>query len=379
MAEGPLGEYRAKVLAGELNPDPVQELAAEKLQSLHHALRGYQPAAGAGASAGGWKARFGLARRPEDPPQGLYLYGGVGRGKSMLMDLFFHSAPVERKRRVHFHQFMQEVHARLKDLRQGKDQGKGQGGDPIPPLAATFANEAWLLCFDEFQVQDITDAMILSRLFEMLFRSGVVVVVTSNRPPRDLYKDGLQRELFLPFIDLVEEKLDILELDGRIDHRLESIRTMKVYLDSGSPASNRELEKCFLRLTNGNIGSPDFIAVQGRQVEIPRAFAGVAFAHFSELCERPLGAADYLAIAKRYHTLMVAGIPKLGPEKRNEAKRLVTLIDALYEHKVNLICTAETVPEDLYSSGDGAFEFKRTVSRLTEMGSEKYLAAAHKN
>jgi cell division protein ZapE len=371
MDEGPREEYRARRKAGELTFDPAQSLAVEKLQSLHHAIRGYRPAAG----PGGWKKRFGLSRRTDDPPQGLYLSGGVGRGKSMLMDLFFHTAPVERKRRVHFHAFMQEVHCRLNAARGDEKRD----GDPIPALAQSFAEEAWLLCFDEFQVLDITDAMILGRLFEALFDAGIVIVATSNRPPSDLYKDGLQRQLFLPFIELIEKKLDLLILDGRIDHRLESIRTMNVYLDSRLPETEEALHKCFRRLTNGNVAKPDKVPVQGREVDIPAATDGVAFANFTDLCERHLGAADYLAIARRYHTLVLSRIPKLSTEKRNEAKRLVILIDALYEHKVKLICSAAAQPEELYTGGDGAFEFKRTASRLAEMQTEKYLSAAHTN
>lgn len=378
MGEGPRSEYRARRKSGELAFDAAQSLAVEKLQSLHHAIRGYQPASGLGS----WKERFGLSRRTGNPPQGLYIFGGVGRGKSMLMDLFFYTAPVEKKRRVHFHAFMQEVHSRLNVQRQNDEIQRRNGernGDPILALAQSFAEDAWLLCFDEFQVLDITDAMILGRLFEALFNAGVVIVVTSNWPPSDLYKDGLQRGLFLPFIHLIEEKLDLLELDGRIDHRLESMRLMNVYVDSGLPGSFEELQKCFRRLTNGGHANPDKILVHGREVDIPAVADGVALAAFADLCERNLGAADYLAIAQRYHTLVLSGIPKLGIEKRNEAKRLVTLIDALYEHNVKLICSAEAPPEKLYAGGDGAFEFKRTASRLAEMQTEKYLLAAHKN
>ncbi len=369
MAQGPLADYRSRLASGELRSDTDQELAAEKLESLHHALIGYEPSTG----RKGWKDRFGLGRRRADPPQGLYLYGGVGRGKSMLMDMFFRWAPVERKRRVHFHAFMQEAHARLNRARKSRDLS----GDPIDAVAEGLAEQAALLCFDELQVHDIADAMILGRLFDRLFSLGVVVVATSNRPPRDLYKDGLQRELFLPFIDLIEEKLDLLALNGATDYRLECLRAMRVYLTPIGPDTDRELEKDFRRLTTGAEVGPDEILVHGRKVDIPMAGEGVAFSGFTNLCERPLGAADYLELATQYNTLVLSRIPRMGPNKRNEAKRFVTLIDALYEHKVNLICSAATPPEDLYPAGDGSFEFQRTVSRLMEMQSEDYMAAPH--
>jgi len=370
MSQGLLAEYRARLSAGELRPDPHQALAVEKLQSLHHALARYEPASG----FDGWKARFGLSRRRADPPQGLYLYGGVGRGKSMVMDMFFRAATVERKRRVHFHAFMRQVHGRLNEYRKWKGRGDG---DPIPPVAKRLAEEAWLLCFDELQVLDIADAMILGRLFEVLFEEGVVVVCTSNRPPHDLYKDGLQRDLFLPFIDLFEDKLDVLALDGPIDHRLEQMRTMDVYMTPLSKENDQALGEDFHRLTGGVEAGPEVIGVNGREVEIPLAADGVALATFADLCEEPLGPHDFLEIAATYHTLVLAGIPKLDPQRRDAAKRFVTLIDALYEAKVNLICSAEAVPDELYPAGDGAFEFERTVSRLIEMQSEEYISQEH--
>jgi len=369
MLEGPLGDYRAKINAGELTPDPVQGLAVEKLQSLHHALAAYEPTKG----MSDWKARFGLARRRENPPQGLYLFGGVGRGKSMLMDLFFRSAPVTRKRRVHFHAFMQQVHGRLNEHRQSE----GRADDPIPPIARRFAEEASLLCFDEFQVLDIADAMIIRRFFETLFDCGVVVVATSNRPPGDLYKDGLQRQLFLPFIDLIEEKLDVLMLDGPNDYRLQNVRQSGVYLSPIDDEADRTLVQLFERLTSDADELEPSLVVNGRQLDIPMAADGVAMVSFDDLCARPLGPADFLAVAGRYHTVIMRAIPSLSPENRNEAKRFVTLIDALYEHHVNLICSAETQAQDLYRAGDGAFEFERTASRLIEMQTEIYLAKPH--
>lgn len=366
---GPQNEYRTLLQTGELRPDPVQALAVEKLQSLHHALAAYEPAGG-GKS---WKERFGLGRRRENPPQGLYIFGGVGRGKSMLMDLFFRTAPTENKRRVHFHAFMQQIHARLNEYRKWK----GRGDDPIPPIAKRLAGEATLLCFDEFQVHDIADAMILGRLFETLFEAGVVVVATSNRPPSELYKDGLQRALFEPFIDLIEEKLDLLMLDGGLDYRSETIQQAGTYLVPDDDHAARTLSRLFERLTSEAEELSDPIMVNGRRLDFPMAADGVALIGFKELCGAALGPADYLAVAERYHTLIMPGIPQMGPDSRNEAKRFVTLIDVLYENGVNLVCSAAAPPSRLYIRGDGAFEFERTASRLLEMQSEEYLGKPH--
>ena len=365
MSDGPLFAYRRRVADGLLRPDPGQELLAEKLQSLHRALDGFQPSAG----HAGWKARFGLTRRRAEPPQGVYIYGGVGSGKSMLMDLFFESAPLDAKRRVHFHEFMQDVHAGLHEMTED--------GDPIPGLARRIAEGAALLCFDELQVDAIVDAMILGRLFEALFALDVVIVATSNRPPTDLYKDGLRRQSFLPFIDLICAKLDILELSGGVDYRLERLRGMKVYHQPLGRAADEALAGCFSELSGGLRAAPERLRVKGREIDIAAAAAGVARSDFRALCAKPLGAGDYLAIAARYHTLILSDIPRLAPEKRNEARRFVHLIDALYEKRVNLICSAEAPPAELYEKGKGVFEFERLVSRLMEMQSRDYLAAAH--
>ena len=368
MSDGPLFEYRAKLNAGELRADPAQALAVEKLQSLHHALKDYRPAEGFKA----WKDRFGLGRRREGPPMGLYFYGGTGRGKSLLMDMFFRTVPADKKVRIHFHEFMQQVHLQLSVMRDG-----GINEDPIPPLARNLAKGAWLLCFDELQVLDIADAMILGRLFRGLFEAGVVMVATSNRPPRDLYKDGLQREQFLPFIDLIESRLDVLQLDGGVDYRMLTLAAADVYLTPLGKDADQELGRLFTRLTSGAAAGVEHLVVKGRRVAIPLAADGVALASFSDLCAQPLGPADYLAIADKYHTLIMPGIPRMGPEKRDQAKRFVTLVDALYERRVNLICSADTDAEHLYESGDGAFEFGRTVSRLMEMRSETYMKTPH--
>ncbi len=371
MSDDPLSRYREKVAAGELKDDPAQALLAEKLQILHRALSGYVPTSG----HTGWKERFGLTRRRAEPPQGLYIYGGVGRGKSMLMDLFFDTAPVERKRRVHFHAFLQDVHNRINQFRDSR--GKDDDGDPIPPVAAAIADEAWLLCFDEFQVSNIVDAMILGRLFEALFANDVVVVATSNRPPQDLYKDGLQREKFIPFIEMISRRLDVLELGSLTDYRLERLKGMKVYYEPLGPSARAALDDCFRVLTDGHEPHPDMIDVKGRTVEIPAATDGVGRADFRALCDRPLGPADYLAIAARYHTLVLDDIPQLTPAMRDAARRFVILIDALYEAKVNLICSADVPAEELYPEGEGKFEFERLISRLMEMQSEEYMKLAH--
>ncbi|MGF7208664.1 cell division protein ZapE [Skermanella aerolata] len=380
MPNGPLALYRSRRGTGTLKADAAQEYAAERLQSLFQALREYRPTMG----KVGWRARFGLTRRPDPAPQGLYIYGDVGRGKSMLMDLFYETAPVEHRRRVHFHAFMIEVHERLHQHRQAAkeaaketDSGKKTGDESIPDLARAIADEAWLLCFDEFHVTDIADAMILGRLFTALFDLGVVVVATSNWPPDDLYKDGLQRDLFLPFIRLLKERVDIVELSGPTDYRRDRLKGSQVYYYPHGPATERALRDLFDTLTEGSPSTHCSLTAQGRKVDIPKAARGVAWFSFHELCARPLGAGDYLAIATHFHTVIIDRVPKLTEAQRNEAKRLMTLIDSLYEHKVKTIISAQCPPDAIYNEGLHAFEFQRTVSRLMEMQAEDYLEAEH--
>ena len=305
----------------------------------------------------------------------------------MIMDLFFEAAPVKAKRRVHFHAFMLEIHQAMHGWRYmtGPDRKALHGtdmDDPIPPLAMRIAKSSLLLCFDEFQVTDVTDAMILGRLFRNLIDLGVVMVLTSNRHPDTLYQGGLNRELFVPTIDLIKEKLEVTSLNGPTDYRLERMRGMKVYYHPLDEAATRSLSEAFWRLTDHEVADrtkvgPQELIVQGRKIHIPVADRGVAVFSFKKLCGAALGAADYLEIAWHYHTVIMVGIPKLGPENRNEAKRFVTFIDALYENNVKFLCCAEAAPEELYQKGHGQFEFQRTVSRLMEMQSQDYLAKGH--
>jgi len=358
--------YRALVAAGELRPDPDQEKAAAVLDGI---------AAAFGAAPKGPLARlFGKA---PPAPRGAYLWGGVGRGKSMLMDLAFEAIPAEPKRRVHFHEFMLEVHARLRAERAKEE------GDPIPPVARAIAAEAQLLCFDEMVINNSADAMILSRLFAQLLEAGVTVITTSNRPPGDLYLGGLNRELFLPFIALVERELKVVPLNGPTDYRLERLGGMPTWHVPNGPEASKALSEAFFRLTDypvedrAKVPTEELQVPGGRLLHVPKSLKGVAVFSFKRLCGEPRGAADYLTIARRFHTIIIVGIPVMGPESRNEAARFVTLIDALYEHMVKLLAAADAAPEQLYPIGDGAFEFERTASRLIEMQSADYLALGH--
>ena len=370
----PIAErYRALVHDRQFQYDPAQAALARKLDALSVKLEGYraEPRPSAFARLMGLKAA--------EPPRGVYVFGAVGRGKTMLMDMFFDAAPTPLKRRAHFHAFMADVHSRLHQWRQARKRGEVAGEDPIAPVAAELAGEASLLCFDEFSVRDIADAMILGRLFTALFGAGVVVVATSNVAPDDLYKDGLNRALFLPFIALIEEKLDVVELDARADYRLEKLTRAPVYYAPLSPKADAALDAAFLALTGHARGAPLEIELLGRHLDVPQAIDGVARFDFDGLCRRPLGAADYLRIAQRFHTVILDRIPALAESERNEAKRFVILIDALYDMRVKLIASAAGEPETLYAGKDGAvaFEFARAASRLHEMRSADYLGLPH--
>jgi cell division protein ZapE len=377
IGKGPAANLAARRAAGEVHPDPVQERVVLRLQAVYDRL---SAAAAEHPAKPGLLARLGLVRAPKPPdgPHGLYIWGPVGRGKSMLMDLFFADAPVAKKRRVHFHEFMLEVQARLHNRREKlAAEGAPPEADTIVPISREIAQQTRLLCFDEFQVTNIADAMILARLFETLFGEGITVIATSNRKPDDLYKDGLQRDRFLPFIDLIKERLEILELGGEHDYRLDRLRNFDAYLTPSGAWANAKLDEAFRALSGGADGEPRVLRTQGRDVDIPRAAPGVAMAHYLDWCAKPMGAADFLCIAEHFHTVIVADIPKMGPDSQDKASRFVTMIDTFYEKKVKFICSAATAPSGLYVEGDGAFEFQRTVSRLMEMQSPEYLALEH--
>ena len=342
--------YRARVAEGRLHPDPAQEAVLPELERI--AARLAEPPEPAG---------FGrLFRKPPEPAKGLYLWGGVGRGKSMLMDLLIEAAPTPAKRRVHFHAFMQEIHAALHAARrQGAE-------DAIAPVAAAVSGELRLLAFDEMQITDITDAMIVGRLFEKLFAAGVLIVTTSNRPPDDLYRNGLNRQIFLPFIALLKERLAVCELASPADYRQNLLAGAQVYFHPAGPDATARIETIWQDLTQG-AAKPHSLRVQGRDLILPAFHNGHARASFAELCGQPLGPADYLALAQAVRLLILEDIPVLSSENYNQAKRFVTLIDALYEARVRLIASAADVPERLYLEGEGSFEFARTASRLREM------------
>ena len=376
QSPGPLPAYRAQVEAGHLVADPSQRMAAERLQNLWVKLRGYDPPPKT-AAANGLLSRF-LRRRPTDwadeaRPNGLYLVGEVGRGKSMLMDLFFAAAGVARKRRIHFHRFMQEAHARIHAWKRANPDGE----DPVPPLADSIAAEAALLCFDEFQVNDIADAMILGRLFEALFERGVVVVATSNTLPDDLFKGKPGRDAFLPFIALIKQRLDVLVLEAGRDFRRARLRGMPTWLVPADRRADQALDAAFAQLTGNAVPREESLRVTGRVLRVPLAAEGVARFDFAELCATALGAGDYLAIATHFHSLVLDAVPRMSPDNFDEARRFITLIDALYDHRVKLVASAEATPDQLYQRGDGAKAFERTASRLEEMQSQDYLALPH--
>ncbi len=366
---GLISRYEALIASGELRLDPDQAQAAERLEQLQRELE-------ATSAPRGILGKLFTKKPPA--ARGIYLWGGVGRGKSMLMDLFHDSLKIRRKRRVHFHAFMLEVHALLREER------KKEAGDPIPPVAAALGEDIRCLAFDEMVVNNSADAQIMSRLFTALIRDqGVTVVTTSNRAPGDLYKDGLNREHFLPFIALIERELDVLPLNGPVDYRLQRLAGMDSWHTPLGEHATDQTREAFFRLTDyapedaDHVPSSEIDVGGGRKLFVPKTLKGVAVFSFKKLCAEARGAADYLAIAHTYHTVILVGIPRMGPDNRNEAARFVTLIDALYEQKVKLFVTADAEPEDLYAQGDGRFEFERTVSRLNEMQSAEYLAEGH--
>ncbi|MEZ5896344.1 MAG: cell division protein ZapE [Parvularculaceae bacterium] len=366
-----MARYTELVESGVLAGDPAQAEAAAKLQALSQALIKWR---------GARRRLFGSAK---NTPGGLYLWGGVGRGKSLLMDIFFNNTTFTPKRRVHFHEFMAEIHERIAAWRAAPEhERKRHRGvnrkapdDPMPPVAYDVAKDAKLLCFDEFHVTDIADAMILGRLFEALFARDVVVVATSNRPPDDLYKDGLNRQLFTPFIDVLKARLEVMEVDAAKDYRLDRLSDARVYHCPLGAQADAAMDKAWARIITGARERRENLHVKGRKVLIPRIARGAARFEFEELCARPLGASDYLAICGHCATLFIDHIPQMGPQNRNEAKRFVTLVDAIYETHTKLVCSAAAAPDELYRRGDGAFEFERTASRLIEMQSQDYLKA----
>jgi cell division protein ZapE len=365
--------YQSLVSSGAIEPDAAQAQAAEAFAALEGRLASYKP-----VRKQGLLGRL-FADKDEPAPRGLYVHGEVGRGKTMLMDLFFQQSQVANKRRAHFHEFMAEVHERIYDFRQRIARGEMSDTDVIALTAAAIFDQAWLLCFDEFHVTDIADAMILGRLFSKLFELGTVVVATSNVAPDDLYKGGLNRALFLPFIAQIAAHMDVLRLDARTDFRLEKLAGVKMWLVPADRAADTALDKAWARMTGSAPCAPRDISIKGRVLRVPCSANGVARFSFAEICEKPLAASDYLRLAHDYHTLLIDHIPAMDHAERNAAKRFITLIDTLYDNAVKLMASAEADPVSLYRATEGneANEFKRTSSRLIEMSSESYLALPH--
>ncbi len=365
--------YQSLVASGAIEPDAAQARAAEAFAALDQRLADYRP-----ARRQGLLGRL-FADKNGAPPRGLYVHGDVGRGKTMLMDLFFEQSEVEHKRRAHFHEFMAEVHERIHGFRQQIARGELADGDVIALTATAIFDQAWLLCFDEFHVTDIADAMILGRLFAKLFELGTVVVATSNVAPDDLYKGGLNRALFLPFIAEIAEHMDVLRLDARTDFRLEKLAGVKMWLVPADRAATAALDRAWAKMTGNAPGKPRDIPIKGRILHVPCSANGVARFSFADICEQPLAASDYLRLAHDYHTIMIDRIPVMDHAQRNAAKRFIALIDTLYDNAVKLMASAEADPVSLYVATEGheANEFKRTASRLIEMSSESYLALPH--
>jgi cell division protein ZapE len=365
--------YKALVASGAIDADPAQQRAAEAFAALEARLGGYKPI----KKQSLFERLFG--DNDEPAPRGLYIHGEVGRGKTMLMDLFFQQSPVAHKRRAHFHEFMAEVHERIYAYRQNIARGEIGDADVMALTANAIFDEAWLLCFDEFHVTDIADAMILGRLFAKLFELGTVVVATSNVAPEDLYKGGLNRALFLPFIDQITDHMDVMRLDARTDFRLEKLQGAKMWLVPADGEADLALNKAWTKMTGDAPCKPRDIAIKGRKLHVPCSAHGVARFGFADICEKPLAASDYLRLARDYHTILVDRIPVMDYGDRNAAKRFISLIDTLYDNGVKLMASAAADPVSLYVATEGveANEFKRTSSRLIEMSSESYLAQAH--